>query len=121
MQKDLEQHFSPEFINRLDRVIVFNPLTAKHLERIVRLQVTRFIDRVREQGIVLSVTSGARKHLAEQSHKPKQGARAVRRTIQELLETPLANILLERSGKQKVRVTAKMRKGVIAFDSVERD
>jgi ATP-dependent Clp protease ATP-binding subunit ClpB len=92
----LREHFRPEFLNRIDEVIVFRPLEREQLRQIVRLLVANLGRRVEENGITLEVTDAALDHLAREGYDPVYGARPLRRTIQRALENPLARRLLAR-------------------------
>jgi ATP-dependent Clp protease ATP-binding subunit ClpB len=83
-------HFRPEFLNRIDEVVVFRPLTRKDLERIVDIQLERVERLLGERGLSLEVTDTARRFLAEAGYDPDYGARPLRRTIQRELQDPLA-------------------------------
>jgi ATP-dependent Clp protease ATP-binding subunit ClpB len=90
----LREHFRPEFLNRVDEIIVFRPLSREQLRQIVRLLVTGLGRRVEENGISLEVTDAALDLLAREGYDPVYGARPLRRTIQRALENPLARRLL---------------------------
>lgn len=93
----LKEHFRPEFLNRLDKVIVFKPLAKPEVERIVELQLNRLMLRLAAEGIELHVADSAKEFLAERGFDPQFGARHVRRAITDLIEDPLSELLL--SGK----------------------
>ncbi|HEV3103941.1 MAG TPA: ATP-dependent chaperone ClpB [Candidatus Dormibacteraeota bacterium] len=91
----LRDHFRPEFLNRVDEVIVFRALTQEQLGAIVDIQLKRLDKRLGERNIQLVVTDAARKLLAERGWDPVYGARPLKRTIQRLVQDPLAMMLLE--------------------------
>ena len=90
-----EQHFRPEFINRLDDIVEFEPLGREQLAKIVHLQVDRVIARVAERGISVVLTPGATDLLAELGYDPTYGARPLKRVIQKRLVDQLALTLLD--------------------------
>ncbi|MEU7871384.1 ATP-dependent Clp protease ATP-binding subunit [Dactylosporangium sp. NPDC049140] len=92
--RDLRRHFRPEFLNRIDDVLVFHPLTPAHLLTIVDQHLSRVALELDSRGIVLSVTNAARHHLATTGLDPTLGARPLRRTIQRELENELSTQLL---------------------------
>ncbi len=95
LMKELEKFFRPEFINRIDKVAVFKPLSKADLESIAGLQLGELAGRVqRDHGIKLSVAPKTAILIADKSWNPLYGARGVRRQIQELVENPLAKALL---------------------------
>jgi ATP-dependent Clp protease ATP-binding subunit ClpC len=90
----LKSHFRPEFLNRIDEVIVFHELSLAEVTEIVDLLMTRTIRQLSEQGIGLELTPAARTFLAEKGYDPQLGARPLRRAIQQLVEDPLSERIL---------------------------
>jgi len=90
-----EQHFRPEFINRLDDIVEFAPLSREQIGAIVDLQVERVLARVAERGITVTLTDAARELLGELGYDPTYGARPLKRVIQKRLVDPLAMRILE--------------------------
>jgi len=90
----LRQSFRPEFLNRVDEIVVFHPLTRVELRQIVDIQLERVRKRLAERKIELELTEKARDYFAEQGYDPVYGARPLRRTIQRELETALGRKLL---------------------------
>ena len=91
----LHAHFRPEFLNRIDDIIVFHRLGKDHIRRIVDLQVERLAALVSDRGISLRVTPAARDRLAEEGFDPVYGARPLRRLIQRTIQNGLARRILE--------------------------
>ncbi|WP_114993835.1 ATP-dependent Clp protease ATP-binding subunit [Synechococcus sp. UW179A] len=104
----LGRHFRPEFLNRIDEVIRFQPLGLDDLRRIVRLQLADLAALLREQGLELRVEEGVIEAIVSLGYEPEYGARPLRRVLRRQLENPLATELLEDrfSGAQAVRVQA---------------
>ena len=90
----LKAHFRPEFLNRIDEVIVFHELSLAEVTEIVDLLMTRTINQLSDQGIGLELTPAARTFLAEKGYDPQLGARPLRRAIQQLVEDPLSERIL---------------------------
>ncbi|MGH2454913.1 MAG: ATP-dependent chaperone ClpB [Candidatus Limnocylindria bacterium] len=90
----LREHFRPEFLNRVDEIIVFQPLSEAQLAEIVSLLLAGVERRLAEAGISLEVTDAARAHVAREGYDPTYGARPLRRAIQRLIENPLARRIL---------------------------
>jgi len=90
----LRQSFRPEFLNRVDEIVVFRPLAKEELRKIVDIQIERLRKRLADRKIELELTDKARDHFAEQGYDPVYGARPLRRMIQRELETALARKLL---------------------------
>jgi ATP-dependent Clp protease ATP-binding subunit ClpB len=91
----LQEQFRPEFLNRVDEIIVFHALGEAQLERIVELLVTDLQRRLAEHELTIELTPSARRLLAAEGHDPAYGARPLRRAVQRLIENPLAKALLE--------------------------
>jgi ATP-dependent Clp protease ATP-binding subunit ClpB len=91
---ELRQHFRPEFLNRVDEIIVFHALTEDELLTIVDLQLTRLRQRLAERRITLVLSDEAKRHIVKVGYDPHYGARPLKRTIQKELETPLGRKIL---------------------------
>jgi ATP-dependent Clp protease ATP-binding subunit ClpB len=92
--EELRKHFRPEFLNRVDDIVVFHALTGEHLKKIIDIQLQRLMKRLEERRITLRLTDAAKAHLVEIGHDPAYGARPLKRTIQRELETALSKKLL---------------------------
>jgi ATP-dependent Clp protease ATP-binding subunit ClpC len=106
LMKEIERYFRPEFINRLDDVIVFRPLTKENLETIVLYETGKLRERMKEQGWTLELSDTAREFLIDNGYNPDFGARPLRRAIAQHIEDPLSEALLsgEFHGKNKIVV-----------------
>ncbi len=107
---ELKKHFKPEFLNRLDQIIVFKPLQPAHIKKIVEIQLNDLKERVKtEQKIELKISKKVKDLLAEKGFDPEFGARPVRRTIQNLIEDPLADGIVKGKFKEgdKIKVLLK--------------
>lgn len=94
IERALKQTFRPEFLNRIDEVIIFSPLTLEQVEKIVDLQMKEIRARLSDEGLTVELTDAARKWLAREGFDPAFGARPLRRTLQRYVESPLAVQLL---------------------------
>lgn len=103
--KALQKTFPPEFLNRIDNVITFQPLTRDALARIVNIEVALLQERLRKTGHQLVLTPEVTMQLAEKAYDPQNGARPVKRAIQTYLEDPLTDVLL--AHPQQKRITIK--------------
>ena len=92
--EELKKHFRPEFINRLDEIIVFHELEMDELKQIVDLMLTRVRDQLANQQLDLALTDSAKEYLGTEGYDPELGARPLRRAIQRLLEDPLSERVL---------------------------
>ncbi|MCD6382817.1 MAG: AAA family ATPase, partial [Candidatus Hydrothermae bacterium] len=91
---ELRRYFKPEFLNRIDEIIIFNPLGIEEIKGIVDLQLEGVRKALSERNIKLELTEAAREYLAREGYDPEFGARPLRRTIQRLIETPLSRMLI---------------------------
>ncbi|NDJ76136.1 MAG: ATP-dependent Clp protease ATP-binding subunit [Chloroflexi bacterium] len=91
----LKKHFRPEFLNRLDEVVVFHPLGPDALNDILDLQITEVVERLGEQNLTLELDDDARELLLREGYDPAYGARPLRRAIERLLTRPLSTAILE--------------------------
>jgi len=94
VEEDLKRAFRPEFLNRIDEVILFGSLTREQIQQIVHLQMRDIAERLREQNITIELTDAARDYLAQIGFDPQFGARPLRRTLQRRVEAPLSKKLL---------------------------
>ncbi len=92
---EVRKSFRPEFVNRLDEILVFRPLEREHLRQIVELKLAELSDKLDDQGVDLEVTDAAKDLLAERGHDPVYGARPLTRVIRDELENELANRLID--------------------------
>jgi ATP-dependent Clp protease ATP-binding subunit ClpB len=114
---EMRRHFRPEFLNRVDEVIVFHALSEEHLEQIVEIQLGRLRQRLAERHIQLELTPAARRHLVAVGYDPAYGARPLKRTIQKEIETVIGRMLLQ--GKihdgQVVHIDYDAKQGALTF------
>jgi ATP-dependent Clp protease ATP-binding subunit ClpC len=94
VMEDMKKSFRPEFLNRIDQIIVFRALSQPDIKRILGLQLADLSKRLKEQNLTLKVTASAKAYLIEKGYNVEQGARPMRRAIQDYLEDPLAHGLL---------------------------
>ncbi len=116
---DLKSFFRPEFLNRVDEIIIFNPLSREMLKEVVKIQVERMKTYLREKRIDLTLTDRAVEHLAEAGYDPVYGARPLKRAIQRMVLNPLAKHLLEGSFGEGDHIEVDYRDGSIVFEKVE--
>ena len=109
INEEVKKTFNPEFINRLDETVIFNPLDRKEIIQIVDIELEKILTRVAERDIEVRLTQGAKSLIAEKGYDPTYGARHLRRTIQKMIEDPLAEeiIMGHFADGCKVRVSKK--------------
>ncbi len=111
LMKEIERFFRPEFINRLDDVIVFRPLTKDDLNTIVDLEVGKVVTRLMQQGIHLELDGKAKDFLIEKGFNPDFGARPLRRSVGQFVEDPLSEMLLQGDLKRPCLIKVTRRDG----------
>ncbi len=118
---EVERHFRPEFLNRIDELIIFNPLTREDLQRIIGLQLTDVLVRLRERGVELELDQSAADFLIGEGFSEDYGARPLRRAIERHIEDPLAEQLLRSEGKSSfiIKVSAAEDGKGLHFDQEE--
>ncbi|CAM5530139.1 ATP-dependent Clp protease ATP-binding subunit [Streptomyces aurantiogriseus] len=113
--RPLREHFRPEFLNRIDEIVVFRQLTGEQLREITDLLLERTRRMVHSQGIAVEFTGAAVDWLAERGYEPEYGARPLRRTIQREVDNQLSRLLLDGRVKEGDRVTVDVDGGRLAF------
>jgi ATP-dependent Clp protease ATP-binding subunit ClpB len=116
-QEELPHRFRPEFLNRVDEIIVFHSLTEEHLKKIVEIQLGHLRARLAERHIGLELTDAARAALVRAGFDPQYGARPLKRAIQKRIETPLGRLLLQGAVKDGhvVKIDANPTTGELIF------
>jgi ATP-dependent Clp protease ATP-binding subunit ClpC len=121
IEKALKGTFRPEFLNRIDEIIMFSPLTVEQMEQIVDLQMKEIQERLNEFGVRVELTDVARKWLARQGYDPAFGARPLRRALQKYLESPLSVDLLSGKFTSGKIIVADIREGENALYFKEKE
>ena len=116
---ELKRHFRPEFLNRIDEVIVFHQLSREQVKSIVDLMMRRVHEQLKSKDIAMEVTDAAKDLLAERGYDPALGARPLRRTIQRLVEDPLSEKLLWKEFTAGQLVVVDAENGEVAFRSLD--
>ena len=111
---ELRRHFRPEFLNRLDDIVLFKPLMLDEIERIVSLMVDELRQRLADRQLHLTLTEAARRHIAEEGFDPVYGARPLRRMIQHQLETRIGRSLLSGDVHDGATITVDLHDGDLA-------
>jgi ATP-dependent Clp protease ATP-binding subunit ClpB len=113
----VQQHFRPEFINRLDEMVVFHPLARSHIREIAKLQLSGLAKRLKERELAFEVSDDALDVLGRYGFDPVYGARPLKRAIQSLIENPLAREVLAGRYAPRERVIVDARAGELVFRS----
>jgi ATP-dependent Clp protease ATP-binding subunit ClpB len=114
----VQAHFKPEFVNRLDEIVEFDPLKREEISDIVELQVARVAGRVAEKGITIELTDDAKTLIGNLGYDPAYGARPLKRVIQKQLVDKLALALLQGEFTPGDRVVVDARDGELVFAAV---
>jgi ATP-dependent Clp protease ATP-binding subunit ClpB len=112
----MREFFRPEFLNRIDEVVQFEPLTREQLGQIVELQLERLRTRLAERGLTLELTEAAKEYVADAGWDPTYGARPLKRALQRLVENPLALRLLEGQFAEGDTVRVDVQDGELVFE-----
>jgi ATP-dependent Clp protease ATP-binding subunit ClpB len=115
---EVKTQFRPEFVNRIDEIVVFHALDEKHIQSIARIQLGYLEKRLAGMEMHLTVTDAALAKLADAGFDPLYGARPLKRAIQAEIENPLAKEILEGRFGPKDRIVVDVRNGRIAFERV---
>jgi len=116
----LKNFFRPEFLNRLDEIIIFDILSKETIRNIVDMQTKIVVERLRQKDIELTVTEDVLDYIAEEGYDPKFGARPLKRVIQSKILTPVASMMVGEGMLQGGSVSVSMKKGEITFDVKKR-
>ncbi len=115
----LKAHFRPEFLNRIDEVIVFHELSKHEVVEIVDLMIRRVGEQLETQGLGLELTPAAKSLLADKGYDPTLGARPLRRAIQQFVEDPLSERILWKEFRVGETIIVDVEDGEIVFRTVE--
>lgn len=127
LKKEVERHFRPEFLNRLDEVIVFKPLTREDLVTIVDYELRKVRERLAEHDLKLELTEQAQQFLIDKGYNPDFGARPLRRAIEQYIENPLSEEILRGAYKDKNKIIVSIKtendekEKHLYFESVKED
>ena len=108
INKSLSSIFRPEFLNRIDEVVKFDPLTIDQLQKIILLQIEDLKKLLLEQGIKINIDKNVIQKIANDAYEPEYGARPLARELRRQIENPLATKLLEDNFKNKKNITVKI-------------
>jgi ATP-dependent Clp protease ATP-binding subunit ClpA len=118
VQTVLKEMFRPEFLNRVDEIIVFRELTKEEIRKIVDLMLKEIVAQMKDKGFDFVVTDATKDYLAAKGYDAKYGARPLRKTIQRLLEDPLSDRILSGGLQGKFAVSADLRDDTIIFEAI---
>ena len=117
--KEVDKHFRPEFLNRLDDVIVFKALTKKDMGEVAEIELRNVRERLSDRGIQVTLTDEAKAFLVDKGFDPDMGARPIKRTIERLVEDPLSEELLAGRFKDAAAIRIVVEGDHLAFLSAD--
>jgi ATP-dependent Clp protease ATP-binding subunit ClpC len=121
LMKEVERHFRPEFLNRVDEIIVFRQLTQDDLRTIIDIETKGLAERLRQRHVDIEITQEAKEHIIAQGFNPEYGARPLRRAIQRIIEDPLAEEVLRGAFPEGSRIVVSLVDGHIHFSGHRSD
>jgi len=116
--EEMKKTFRPEFLNRIDGVVVFHALSQDHIRQIVELMLSQIESQLKEKDIKLETTDVAKDFLGEKGYDPNFGARPLRRVIEHMVEDPLSEALLEGRFQSGETIQIDCQNGEIVLNSV---
>jgi len=121
LMNQVERHFRPEFLNRVDEIIVFHQLTRDDLREIIDIETRGLADRLAQRHVDIVLSEEAKEHIISEGFNPEYGARPLRRAIQRLLEDPLAEEVLRGHFPEGTRILVGLEEGKITFGTERAD
>lgn len=121
VKRELKNHFRPEFLNRLDEIIIFERLGIEHIQDIVDIQFATLKERIAEKKIEVRLSPAARQFLADKGFSPEYGARPIKRTMQKLVIDPLSIKVLNNEFKEGDRIIIDVKNRKIVFTSQKKE
>ena len=116
---EVKKLFRPEFLNRVDEIIVFHPLNREHMSKIIDIQISEIMKRLAEKRLSIQLTASAKELLINKGFDPIYGARPLKRALQKYLEDPLAEEILKGRFKEGDKILVSARNGRIVFRKKE--
>jgi len=115
VREELKRFFRPEFINRIDHVVIFKPLTKDEVKKIVEIMLHRLEQRLKDKGITIEITEKAKEYMAEKGYDPVYGARPLRRLIETEIETELAKMIISQKISENGKVVVDVENGKLSL------
>ncbi len=121
VREELKRYFRPEFINRIDSVVIFKPLKKEHVKQIVQLMINRLQERLKDKKLKLQISDAAKEYLANKGYDPAFGARPLRRVIEREVETPLAKKLISGEINEGDTVMIDVKDGKVVVERADQE
>jgi ATP-dependent Clp protease ATP-binding subunit ClpC len=120
LMQEVEKHFRPEFLNRLDDIIVFRALTKDDLKTVIDYEMARVKERLADRGLILELSDEAKEFIIDKGYSSEYGARPLKRTIERLVEDPMSEEILRGQFKNVEKVVVKLKEDHLYFDAIPR-
>jgi len=118
VMESMKKEFRPEFLNRVDEIIVFHPLTEEELKKVAEIIISDVQKQMTHQEMYLELTDAAKEIVVKEGYDPKFGARPLRRAVQKLIENPLSNDIIEGKFKPGDKIKGDAKDGKLVFEKV---
>ena len=118
LTEDLKEFLRPEMINRYDEIVIFEPLTKEHIIKIVDVMIKETVNNLKEQEISMTISTAAKEKLGEMGYDPVFGARPLKRVIQEMIDTPLSDLLIAGTIIAGDKIWCDYQKNMFTFDKI---
>jgi len=115
IMESLREFFRPEFLNRIDEIIIFNPLSMEDLKKIIDIQVERINQRLKEKNLAISLTESAKKYFAEKGYSSEYGARPLKRLMEKEILDVLADKIINQEIEEDSKIVINYQKGGLVF------
>jgi ATP-dependent Clp protease ATP-binding subunit ClpA len=116
--QEIREYFKPEFLNRIDEIIVFNPLQERDILKIIELLLAKIEQNLKELGIEIEVDDSAKLFIAQRGYDPNYGARPLKRTISRYIENEIAKMIIEGKVKKGNKIKIEERNGILNFEVI---
>ena len=121
MMEETKRLFTPEFLNRLDEIVVFRPLEIKHIEEIIDITMEELLQGMQDRNIQITLSQKVKEYLADKGYDPIYGARQVKRTLRKYVEDPIAEELLREKFRDGSHIIVKFKSSKLVFEEMEKD
>jgi ATP-dependent Clp protease ATP-binding subunit ClpB len=115
IMESLREFFRPEFLNRIDEIIIFNPLSMEDLKKIIDIQVERINQRLKEKNLAISLTESAKRYFAEKGYSSEYGARPLKRLMEKEILDVLADKIINQEIEEDSKIVINYQKGGLVF------
>ncbi len=115
VENEMKRHFRPEFLNRIDDVVVFSPLTEEQIMKIIDISMIHIQEKLKERNITVTLTDSTKRYIAQESYSPNYGARPVKRYLQKYIETEIASKIIKDEVHDGEKITIDIKNNALSF------